>query len=109
MIDQELVNELTEVLGDGIHRLIASFEVDAKQKLEALREAASIGQAAEARRLLHSLRGSSSNLGMLQLAMLCTELELTLPGRPLDLPGLEASVAGAVTAFRDHLRLTFPL
>src|SRR5690606_39821155 len=62
-------------LEDGFANLLETFLQDSSAKLQGLREALAAEDADGLRRNAHSLKGSSSNLGALQLADLSREVE----------------------------------
>jgi len=60
---------------DLVGELIDLYLEDATAKLAAMREAATKTNEALLKRISHSLRGSSANLGVRQMAALCDQLE----------------------------------
>jgi HPt (histidine-containing phosphotransfer) domain-containing protein len=62
---------------DLIIELIDLYLVDAPQQILAIRKAVAITQWEVLRRAAHNLKGSSSTLGVNQVAVICEELEAT--------------------------------
>ena len=82
-LDREIVQELQSVMGSEFRTLVESFERDSRQRLQTLEEAVDRAAADEVRQTAHSFKGSSGNLGALELSQLCLELEQA--GRSGDL------------------------
>lgn len=74
-LDMELVGELKEIMADGFVTLVDSYQRDSAQRLASLQDALSAGDRGQMRQLAHSLKGSSSNLGAVQVTALCIALE----------------------------------
>ena len=74
-VDAATLSMLQDVLEDGFANLLETFLQDSSAKLQGLREALAAEDADGLRRNAHSLKGSSSNLGALQLADLSREVE----------------------------------
>ena len=62
----------------GYARLLRRYAVDHGDDLNQLRRALAAGDAREARRLAHSLKGVSSNLGATEIQRLAAELEVAI-------------------------------
>ena len=75
MIDSDVVAELQDVMGSDFSVLLESFERDGQQRLAALTAALAVGDTDSVRREAHSFKGSSGNLGAIQVCTLCMELE----------------------------------
>lgn len=74
-LDMELVGELRDIMAEGFTALIASYERDSGQRLGAMQQALFSDDRGSLRQLAHSLKGSSSNLGALEVTELCIALE----------------------------------
>jgi len=77
-LDNAVLVELRESVGDDpefLAELIDDFIADAPAQLESLRQAASSGDASEARRAAHTLKGNSRTFGAGDLATLCQDAE----------------------------------
>lgn len=74
-LDMELVGELKEIMADGFVTLVDSYQRDSAGRLSSMQHALSAGDRGQLRQLAHSLKGSSSNLGAVQVTALCVALE----------------------------------
>ncbi|WP_449434251.1 Hpt domain-containing protein [Pseudomonas putida] len=79
-IDLKVLRELREVMEDGYLQLLETFLEDSERRLSQLHEAKS---AAELGLAAHSFKGSSANMGAVELARLCQLLEDRVRQRPL--------------------------
>lgn len=76
VLDTGLVSELCEIMGDDFDGLVEAFVRDGEERLQALKgAAASESDPEQIRQMAHSFKGSSSNLGALEMTRLCLELE----------------------------------
>ncbi len=75
LIDSDIVTELKDVMGDDFSVLVDSFIRDGQQRLQALQQALSARDRETLRAQAHSFKGSSSNLGALQVCALCLAME----------------------------------
>lgn len=84
LIDSDIVAELKDVMGDDFSLLVDSFIRDGQQRLEAISSAVA-GQDAETMRAqAHSFKGSSSNLGAVQVRECCLAMETLATQGQLD-------------------------
>ena len=77
-VDNAVLGALRESVGgdpEFLGELVDEFLQDAPTQLEALREAASSGDATTARRAAHTLKGNSLTFGARKLASLCQDAE----------------------------------
>lgn len=74
-INIDILNELKEIMEDDFDELIAVFISDGQAQIEKLQQEIGSGNADEVRRIAHTLKGSSANIGILDLSELCQELE----------------------------------
>ncbi|MEE4250203.1 MAG: Hpt domain-containing protein, partial [Alcanivoracaceae bacterium] len=74
-LDWELVRELKEIMAEGFITLVESYERDTAKRLAEMRRAMEQGDRALLRQLAHSLKGSSSNLGAVEVTGHCVDLE----------------------------------
>jgi HPt (histidine-containing phosphotransfer) domain-containing protein len=75
-LDSAVVETLRELGGpEMISELSQMFFEDTSSSLAALKEAAESGDAPTVRRVAHTLKGSSGNMGAKRMAALCAELE----------------------------------
>ena len=75
-VDQSVVQELLEVMGDGFGDLVQVYFEDTPKLLARLREAASRVDHAGIAEIAHSLKSSSANLGAMPLAELAKRAEI---------------------------------
>lgn len=79
-IDHKVLSDLQEVMEDGYLQLLQTFLEDSEKRLGQLhgaKDAHELGLAA------HSFKGSSSNMGAVGLAALCSLLEERVRQQPL--------------------------
>lgn len=69
------LQELKDVMEDEFPLLINTYLIDAQLRLEALQKSFNYDQAEEVRRTAHSFKGSSANLGALELVELLRKME----------------------------------
>ena len=78
-VDMELLNAFEELQPDGgsdlIVELIDLYLLDAAQRIAEIREASIATEWVLLKRAAHNLKGSSSNLGVRQVAEICQKLE----------------------------------
>lgn len=77
-VDSAVLDELRESVGDDpefVADLIDEFLQDAPAQLESLRDAAMSGNATDARRAAHTLKGNGRTFGAIRLASLCHDAE----------------------------------
>ena len=74
-LDEEVFGKLREVLGPALQQSVAPFLEDTPSYLRQLEQAVHEGDAATARAMAHSVKGSSGNLGAAMLAQLAKEAE----------------------------------
>lgn len=96
-IDPAVIETLREVMEDNFTLLLETYLADASERIEKLKPLQLSADADAIRKLAHSLKGSSSNLGALHLAELCLRLEEK--GRTGNLQGIELDVAAIKTEF----------
>jgi histidine phosphotransfer protein HptB len=93
----------TEVL----HDIVSAYVEDSRQRIERLRQAVSNGQTTELREQVHSLKGSSIQVGAKQMASVCRCIERCCSERSIaDLPvlldQLGATFVSTSRAMLDH-------
>ncbi|MEJ2681820.1 MAG: Hpt domain-containing protein [Gammaproteobacteria bacterium] len=74
-VDENVVAELQDVMGEDFHVLLETFMDDSLNRVLALQEALQQAAAEELRQVAHSFKGSSGNIGAPHLYTLCQELE----------------------------------
>ncbi|MZR63894.1 Hpt domain-containing protein [Alcanivorax sp. DP30] len=93
-------------MGDDFSVLVESFIRDGEQRLQALKQALGEANREALRAQAHSFKGSSSNLGAVQVCELCLALEtLAVDGElgsaPDQLDSLEGAFQKASQALRE--------
>ncbi len=83
-IDLTSLNELKGIMGDDFSELITVFINDGQTQLNNLASAVEASDAPTIKRIAHTLKGSSANLGIEQLSAICKELELKAADNVLD-------------------------
>jgi len=86
-LDDAVLGTLRESVGDDpefLAELIDDFLADAPTQLDLLREAATSGDATDAKRAAHTLKGNSRTFGARGLASLCQEAETAAGKGDLD-------------------------
>jgi len=74
-LDNQIVRELHEIMGDDIGMLYETFLSDSENKLVELKDAIELSDGDLIRRTAHSLKGSSRNIGAVDLAANAESLE----------------------------------
>ena len=74
-LDYDTLNTLKQVMEDDFALLIDTFVQDSTDRIATLHQVIQGAEADLIRRAAHSFKGSSSNIGALQLAALCAALE----------------------------------
>jgi len=74
--NNEVMTELTEIMGDDMAMLVSSFIKDTNEKLSELSTIDLNDHQDRIFRLCHSLKGSSRNVGVAAFSDYCEELEL---------------------------------
>lgn len=86
-VEPETMSMLQEVMEDGFEPLIQSYISDSQHRIGELRVALTQQDSEMIRRLAHSLKGSSGNVGACHVAELCLQVEQQ--GREGTLDGLD--------------------
>lgn len=77
-LDRQTLDELRDSVGgdaEFLAELVDEFVADAPRQIASLRAAVSTGDAVVARRVAHTLKGTSRTFGAAALAALCQEAE----------------------------------
>ncbi len=101
-LDGSAFDHLLEITGNDLEfvdELIDTYLADASLQLEAMRAAASSGDAAGLVRPAHSLKSSSANVGAMALSDICRTLEAA--ARRGAVPDASERVADCDQAFAD--------
>ncbi len=98
-LNAETVNELREILEEGLDELFEEYLADTPKQLEQMRGAAEGGDAAALTSIAHTLKGSSGNLGVAVVYELCRQLEER--ARAADTGDAAERVAAIESAFAE--------
>ena len=79
-LDLGTLNELKEILEEGLDELLDEYLADAPSQLSKLTDAAEAGDVQAIADVAHSLKGSSGNLGISTVYTLCQQLEQEAKG-----------------------------
>lgn len=74
-LDTAMIADLKDILEDEFEELIETYIQDTQRKLVMLSEYQRLRQADEIRKITHSLKGASVNLGLNHLGTLCFQVE----------------------------------
>jgi len=74
-IDLNILKKLKQIMDDDFNELIEIFISDGQSQLKTLKAAIDSSAASDIRRIAHTLKGSSANLGLLTLSETCKTLE----------------------------------
>lgn len=107
-LDAVQIAELVELMGDDFDSLVEAFLRDSADRINQLDQAFTDGNFDQVRRQAHSLKGSSSNLGAVQLAKRCQKLESLAPQQDrvamsAELTGLRHELTGVQRELRQLL------
>ena len=100
IIDRKTLDALLDSLGgdvDFLKELVDAYLDSTPGLFAAMRQAAAAGDAAGLQRAAHSLKTGSANMGALELAALCKQLEEM--GKSGALDGAEARIDAAAAAY----------
>ena len=74
-IDKNALLELKDLLEDEFQELIETYIADTNAKLDETRECLRTSNIDQTRRLAHSVKGASVNIGVVKLGELCSQIE----------------------------------
>jgi histidine phosphotransfer protein HptB len=80
LLDMDLVGELRDIMAEGFAGLVDSYEQDTARKLDLMRAALESEARDTLRQLAHNLKGSSSNVGALEVSARCLSIEQEADG-----------------------------
>lgn len=106
-LDCETLTMLKQVMEDDFALLIDTFVQDSTDRISTLRNVITAVDADLIRRAAHSFKGSSSNIGALHLAELCSVLEKkalknNLDDLVSDLDSIESEFAQVLILLRAY-------
>ncbi len=74
-LDMNLINDLRELMEDEFGELVAIYLRDSSTRFDQIKAAVAAANSTDIRHTAHSLKGSSSNIGAVELTSLCQQLE----------------------------------
>ncbi len=74
-IDLDILNELKEIMAEDFSDLVNIFVSDGQEQIENLRQSIRAQSTDDTRRIAHTFKGSSANLGITGLSEHCRQLE----------------------------------
>lgn len=104
-VSAEVMAELKDVLADDFPLLVTTYLDDAHARMERLRAAAVVADMQTVKSEAHALKGSSKNLGAMQLGDLYAELELAGAGESSEeIPSLLTQAESELSRTESYLR-----
>jgi HPt (histidine-containing phosphotransfer) domain-containing protein len=105
----EELRELADTLADGfLADLLEQFMQETQPLLAELRHAVHDGDASAVRRVAHSIKGSSGQLGGLRLASSCARLEALAAAVDLPVPAVQVELQEAEAEYRAMCSVLTP-
>lgn len=74
VLNEELLDELRELMGDDLSLLIDTYRKDTQYRLSAIQEALELSDLNAVIDAAHSLKGSSANVGAIHMEDLCHQI-----------------------------------
>ncbi len=74
VLNEELLDELRELMGDDLTLLIDTYRKDTQYRLSAIRQALELSDLNAVVDAAHSLKGSSANVGAIHMEDLCHQI-----------------------------------
>lgn len=75
IIDQDAIEQLRVFIGDDVDQLLQDFMKSAPPRLQQFATALDAGDSGEACNIVHALKSSSGNLGLMAFSSLCRTIE----------------------------------
>ncbi len=92
-LNLEALAELRTVMGEEFSLLVETFASDSVQRIAAIKDAVSAGDAENIRRAAHSFKGSAGNMAAIRLAEFCRQMEeLGYAGKVRECVALQDSI-----------------
>lgn len=109
VLDLVALDELRDILEEGLDELIDEYFDDTRQQLLSLRSAVDTGDLDAINSISHTLKGSSGNLGISSVYEICAVLEQeakagVMVDAKVSLRTLETTFDKAKSALRCYLR-----
>ncbi|MBB6523469.1 Hpt domain-containing protein [Pseudoteredinibacter isoporae] len=74
VLNEELLDELRQLMGDDLKLLIETYRKDTEFRLSTIQQALDDGALSDVIDAAHSLKGSSSNVGAVNMEALCHQI-----------------------------------
>lgn len=74
-LDHDMLEELKDIMEEDFLELLKAFLSDSEMRVKSLRSAYAADDHDNARKIAHSFKGSSGNIGARVLSQLCKEVE----------------------------------
>lgn len=100
-LDDDLLAELEAVLAEDFVLLLRTFLQDSAERMQAIEQYTEQQQWQQLRSMAHSFKGSASNLGAVELAEYCSQLEHCADRQLLD--GIEQLVEQVKVSYQSTL------
>ncbi len=85
-LDPETLRSLREIMQEDFAALLEAYRSDAQLRLRQMRRALTLADRDALRQAAHSFKGSSLNVGALELSDACLQMEMAAPdAAPADL------------------------
>ncbi len=98
-LNLELLNELSEIMGDDMEMLLEAYFEDSRPKIASLIKLDISTQQDAIYKLAHSIKGSSRNVGVVELSDYCEKLEKLARQGQLTKQDLDANLLNVL--FQD--------
>ncbi len=104
-LDHSVLSALRDVMEDEFPVLLDTFLADSAERLRQIRQAHAAADSQALRLAAHSFKGSCSNMGALELAGLCKQLEdMARRDQLSDAPGVILLIEQEFLIVRDLLQ-----
>ncbi|GAA6153284.1 Hpt domain-containing protein [Pseudoteredinibacter isoporae] len=77
VINEELLDELRQLMGDDLRLLIETYRKDTQYRLMTIQEALELSELNGVIDAAHSLKGSSANVGAIRMEAICHQIVLS--------------------------------
>lgn len=103
LLDTESLDVLRDAIGDSIQNIIKLYLQDVPHDLQSMQAALVSNDLETLRRLAHSLKATSANLGAMQTSSLATKLESSITDGEID-PSILSELLTKLTTSFDQTR-----
>jgi len=74
-LDEEIINDLLEMLGEGVNEIMLEFQSTTLDQISSAKQAAENNDIENLTIIVHSLKGAAGNIGLKKIYESCHELE----------------------------------